>query len=195
MLVSSAINGLPILSKVFDYGPYVAACTTFFVLFGITYPLLCLHWGRLVRLRRMYTNFTINDTLVYPIYMATATSLLAAHPQINNQWKSASWHYGVFATGVVLALVICWWEVRTGKYSLKTQWVPWKIWHTIIFPVVFYWIVSTMPVVLSLKDPLGTGVVLFGAAIFIMTTIIDGWMPGAHALWRKLSAILKLGAR
>lgn len=195
MTVSNAINGLPILSRVFDYGPYVSAGVTFFVLFGITYPLLCKDWGRLVPFRRMYTNFTINDTVVYPVYMATAASVLGANPYIDSQWKSAFWHYGVFTAGVVLSLMICWWEVRAGKYTSRTQWTAWKVWHTLIFPVVFYWIVSTVPMVLAQKNIFGTGVVLCSAMIFVITTLIDGWLPGATVLNRKLAKMLKLGAR
>ncbi|HVY72820.1 MAG TPA: hypothetical protein VG984_02115 [Candidatus Paceibacterota bacterium] len=189
MSVSEIIGGLPVISSVLDHGPLVAAFATFFVMFGVTYPLICWEWGYWLPLRRLYLNFLVCDAFVYPGYMAVAASVLAdADP--GNFWASSSWHWSVLILGTVLSLAVCWWEMRIEKYPLDVQLEPWKIWHTLTFPIAFYWIVSTLPIVLLQGKLWAICAVVSGALLFLATSVLDGWLPGTQKAQRRLMQVL-----
>ncbi len=186
--VSEVIGGLPFLSNIFDYGPLIAALITFVLLFVVTYALICVEWGYRVPLREFYVNFLACDGIVYPGYMALATNVLK-NARLESFWASPLWHWGVFIFGVILSLAICWYEVVTKKYSLKMQWTPWKLWHTLMFWVAFYWIVSTLPILLLQGKFWITSALALGVLMFVYTSILDGWLPGAPKAKKRLYKI------
>ena len=91
----------------------------------------------------------------------------------------------MLALGTLLSLLICWWEVRIDKYSFKEQWAPWKIWHTLTFPVAFYWVVGTLPMVVLQGKFWAVAFVAAGVTLFAVTAIDDAWLPGMSEIRQK----------
>ncbi len=149
--VSQRIGGLPYVAAVWDRGPLVAATAMLVVDFGLTCALMYIEgippWER-----EHYQTFLWNDTLIIPLYMAVVVLVLRGTPATTAFYTERWWHWLLLGSAFALSLLIEAYAVQIGQYTMSQELSPSKLWHTFIFGIVGYWLMSTLlPVMLTPK--------------------------------------------
>lgn len=148
MPVSEKIGGLPLLSWIFDYGPWWAASIMFVADFGIIWLLMIAEGlsphGVMPWNRHHYKTFIWNDTIWIPLYMAMVVIVLQGAPKLSSFYTERWVHVAVLVLGFVMSLGLEWQAVKNGQYTMSQELSPSKVWHTVIYGIVFYWLVATI---------------------------------------------------
>ncbi|HEY4501754.1 MAG TPA: hypothetical protein VJJ20_01645 [Candidatus Paceibacterota bacterium] len=181
MLISEKIGGLPLLSWVFDHGPIWAGVIVLIADFGIICALMYAE-GIPPTQRTHYKTFLWNDTIFIPLYMAMTVVILQDAPKYVGFYTSWSWHalllaFG-FATSVYLEHTAITGEER--QYTISQELSPSKLWHTFIFGIVFYWILSVfIPLLMEafLRPQMWHLLVLVAAVGFFFNSYRDATLP------------------
>ena len=174
---SRKIGGLAGLSWIWDMGPIAAAATVITVDFGVICSLMCLE-GRPPWARRLYMAFAVNDTLFLPLFAAMAVVILRESRPLHGFYTSKVWHYSVLSSGLLLS---CLTEVHAmiqGRYTIGQEISPSKLWHTIIYCIVFYWMVSVLVPVIVVHRPMWAVIFSAVAAVgFVSMLYLDAVLP------------------
>ncbi len=143
---------IPVLSWIWSLNPIIAALVVILVDFGVISGLMILE-GRPPWKRGLYMTFKWNDTIFIPIYVGLSAFILQRAQFIDAFYNSTYWHYSVLVVGVLVSLILEVLAVKNGQYNMSQEISPSKLWHTVIFAVVFYWVfASIIPVLLNYSD-------------------------------------------
>lgn len=190
MLISSSkLGGIPGLSWLWDRSPLWAALVVFIADFGIM-MLLMLAEGLPPWRRKQYVTVVWNDMFFYPVYAAMVVVVLRTSGPLHGFFTSRGWHVGILITGFAISILCEWIGVRVDQYTMSQEMSPSKLWHTFIFGVMFYWLVSTLPAVLVVHQPLWAMVVVIacivGALVTMVVELVSPLPPNAHleGSWR-----------
>lgn len=186
MLISETIGGLPILSKVYDYGPLWAAIIVFIADYGVICGLM-LHESRYGALppwkRTFYKTFKWNDTVWIPLIMAMAAVILEDAPRLEGWYTSTWWHIFLLAIGFAISLYTEY-DALTGskrQYTWAQELAPSKLWHTLIFGIVFYWLLSALVPVIVVHRPVWAMLLLvIGVGFVFRNMYLDATLPIPH---------------
>lgn len=180
MLPSNKMGGLPWLT-IFDCEPFVAALIVFAVDFGIICGLMWLE-GTPPWERTHYKTFLWNDTIFIPLYVGVAVVVMQSSPTLHGFFTERWWHIGVLCFGFVFSFSLEWDALKNGQYTWKQELSPSKLWHTFVFGIMFYWLVSSIIPVLVAVVRVTHGPMLFALIVvaicgFLYNTIRDAMLP------------------
>jgi hypothetical protein len=181
MLVSEKIGGLPIVSSIiFDHGWLAAYLAMFAADFGVIVALMLCE-GTPPWERSHYKTFLWNDTIWIPLYLATATYFVSAAGQYEGFFTQTWWHALLFVLGFAVSIFIEVGAVKNEQYTISQELSPSKLWHTFIFGVVFYWMLSILIPFLAALYASGSviGWLLFAATVagFFFNAYRDAVLP------------------
>lgn len=174
---SKKIGGLAGLSRIWDTSPIAAAVIVIAVDFGAICVLMCME-GRPPWARHLYWAFAVNDTIFLPLFAAMAVIVLRHGPPLDGFYTSKAWHYAVLCAGVVLSVSTEIHAMIQGRYNAGQEISPSKIWHTFIYCIIFYWMVSAVLPVIVVHKP-RWAIVLSGVASigFLFMLYLDAVLP------------------
>ena len=172
---SELIGALPLLGRLWNLKPYEAAILVFFLDFGM----ICF-WmvaeGRGPFKRHLYATFSIGDSIFIPLYIFAATQVMWDSSPSATWYTTPAWHWFVLFAGVASSILLEVLAVHGGQYTLSQELSPSKLWHTIIFAVVFYWLMTSIPFVFGPNPSLARYLVIFALA---------GWVGTMGADWSR----------
>jgi hypothetical protein len=191
--ISAKIGALPYLGAYWDHGPFWAATTMIALDFGLVSALMYLEglppWDR-----EHYRAFIWNDTIFLPAYLALAAHALKRAPAGSHFYTRPWWHMMLLLLAFLLSLLIETASLWSGQYSFGQQLSPSKLWHTLVFGIVGYWIAcSAWPVLVTDKPrwlTIAMLLVLAGAAFnnyrdaVIRPYPVNAHLEGTYLPWR-----------
>lgn len=141
------------LSWVYAGSPLRAALAVLFADAGVMFLLMCLE-GIPPWQRHLYFTVMVNDLCVYPVYAAMVVLILRGIRFSSLYWfMDRTFHVRVLYAGFVISAACEIIALATGEYTLAQELSPSKAWHTVIFGVMFYWMVMPLPAVFSVRRP------------------------------------------
>lgn len=177
------------LNKLLNMAPWQVFVFVYFIDFGIICALMCFEElrGKPVRARHKFLTFIINDTLVIPGLLATR-AYVVQRSNTGDSWYSQSWWYlAMLGLGVLISVGLEVVGVKEGDFTLRQEFSPSKLYHTIVFGPVFAAFVTSVPVVVMNRPAIWT---LPLAAAFVVAEVavlvIDGKLghrQNAHCDW------------
>lgn len=189
-MVGDKFGALPLLSLVFDYGPLFAAGVEFLVDFLVIGALMYIE-GIPPWKRGQYKTFLWFGGVLVPIYLAVTTLVLQEAPELSGFYTERWWHILLLIIGFSISLGLEVSALRNGQYTLSQELSPSKLWHTLIFGIVFYWVASSVLPVLLVHRPLWAIVIVVATLVGLIYPIyLDSIPPhpkDAHleGSWRK----------
>lgn len=177
-MLSEKFGGLPVLSEVWNYGPWAAAFIMVVVDFGILCTLQVLE-GIPPWQRGQYFTFRFNDTIFIPLFMAMATVIVEKAPLMHGFYTERWWHLLALGLAFGISILMEVGAVKNGQYTMSQELSPSKLWHTFIFGIVGYWLISIlMPVIVHAGySPLAAVVAMVAAVGFIWMMYLDATTP------------------
>jgi hypothetical protein len=96
------------------------------------------------------------------------------------------WHYGVLILGYLLIIGL---EVRAviiNLHSLAASFLPSQFYHTLIFGLVYYVVVSSLPAVIASHKPLWATIIALLALIAYFSLVGFGVSTeSSHLMWLR----------
>lgn len=187
--VSAKIGGLPVFSWVFDYGPVAALLIVFFTTFGAVWILQELEGIPRSDKRRKYKAFLYGEALCIPAYVFIVVAALQLSPALDGFYTKWGWHFFLLIIGWTASVLLEVGAVRGGQYTRQQEFAPHKLWHTFMFGIVFYWILSTIiPIVIHVfyggRWVAGV-VVLVPILSFVYTNYLDSGKTWRDWTWLR----------
>lgn len=105
--------------------------------------------------KRAYWRSSLYGDVLLPAGIASAI-VVTQHAELNGQWYASQWwNWVVFGAGwlIILAIEIYLVHPRNGHYNWRQIVSPSKLWHTIIFPFMFYFSVITIIPLFMSREP------------------------------------------
>jgi hypothetical protein len=134
------------LVNVWRWHPLAAAGFVFVIDFGILLALrifergaFYLPWGN--------KTFLIGDSVFLPLYAGFTAVIVRRGVPAGNLYHRRSWHIAVLLLGVGIAILMDLMTVAQGHWSIFTHYQLSKTYHTCVFGVLFYLLVSVLPLV------------------------------------------------
>ncbi len=180
------------LSFIYDLPPICTSIVVLLADFGITCLFMIIE-GIFPWDRNLYSSFLYNDTLVIPAYCYIAASALRTLDVRRGFYTSHLWHIAILVLTVTTSIALEVNAVRIGQYSISQELSPSKLWHTIIFGVVGYWLLSPIfPILFSRPSTRTTFAILALVVCFFVPVYLDTSMPlnrkvhleGSYYPWR-----------
>jgi hypothetical protein len=163
--------------------PFTAALVVFAVDFGVIGSLMCLE-GRPPWARHLAKSFTVNDSTFLPLFTAMAVIILKRGPRLHGFYTSKKWHYAVLCAGIALSISTEIQAMMLRQYSAGQEMSPSKIWHTLIYCIIFYWMVSVVIPVIVIHKPVWALAVSVIVAIGFLSMLywdaVSPWPWDAH---------------
>lgn len=177
MFPHETFGGLEYLSFLWDHGPIFAALAAFAIDFGIICCLMLIEnippWKR-----DLYRAFLIGDSIFLPLYCGMVAVVLKDASVVHGFYTETWWHISWLAFFAGLSIVMEVLAVLNGQYTIWEELSPSKLYHTIIFPIVGYWIASTLiPVFMVASPHWAMGWLCFAIIGFIVSNLMD-WQHG-----------------
>ncbi len=169
-MTADKFGGLPYLSALWNHGWAGALFIMWVVDLGLVYFFELLE-GVPPWKRPYYHAQLWGDLIFLPLYFACATLIFERAPPMSGFYTARWWHYSILALGIALSIIMEVGAVKGGQYTLSQELSPSKLWHTIIFPVVFYWIFSALvPVLVNfwVVPAASAGIVVAATGFYIM---------------------------
>lgn len=180
MLISEKIGGLPLLSWVYDSGPIPAALIVLGADFGIICLLMLLE-GFPPWQRQLYKTFAWNDTIFIPLYAAVAVVILQQTPQLDGFYTQTWWHVLLLILGFAFSFLMEWNALKVGQYTMSQELSPSKLWHTLIYGVMFYWLTSVLiPIFVVRRPTWAMAIVIITIVGFVYNCYRDATLPFPH---------------
>jgi hypothetical protein len=171
--LSKRLGGLPLISRVWDFGPVVAALTMLASDFGAICLLMCLE-GIPPWQREMYRSFIWNDTIFIPAYMAMVPVILGNSMRLSGFYTKTGWHILLFFAALLVSIALELNAVLGSQYTVSQELSPSKLWHSAIFVIVGYWLASSVVPVIVVRKPLwALGVVGLAVCGFLYNVYLD----------------------
>lgn len=117
-------------------------------------------------------TFAIGDSVFLPAYAGLAALSFRNWPQANALFRSKGWHIAVICAGLALAVGLDLIAVGTGHTSVFAQFRPSKTYHTAIVPVLFYLLVSVLPLHFTRRSAAGT-LALIALACYLSISLME----------------------
>lgn len=130
--------------------------------------------------------FYLGDTIFLPMYTVCATIVIHHLKPSNAFYTRAWWHYGVLTSGYLLSIGL---EVRAvilNLHTLSASFLPSQLYHTLMFGLVDYLIVSSLPAVFASHKPLWA--IIIGLLALIAYLILVGFgvsIENLHLMWLR----------
>ncbi len=106
--------------------------------------------------KRAYWRSSIYGDIFLPIGIASAM-IVTQQADLDDAWYATDWwNWLVFSMGwlIILGIELYLVHPKNGHYSLKQLATPSRIWHTLIFPFMFYFSVITIIPLFTTREPL-----------------------------------------
>lgn len=135
-----------VLLDVWRWHPFAAAGFVFVVDFCILLALrifergsFYLPWGN--------KTFLIGDSVFLPLYAGFTAVIVRRGVPPGNLYHRRSWHLAVLAVGLGTAILMDLMTVAQGHISVFARFQLSKMYHTCVFGILFYLLVSALPLV------------------------------------------------
>lgn len=151
--------GVPILKEIWNFGEWNAAMLILVLDFGLVSFFMCLE-GIPPWKRGLYKSFLYNDTLFFPVATWMSMLVLKHYPVVI---FNIAFDYMLLIVGFSISFVGEIIAVRKKEFTINQELGPSKIWHTVIFGFVFYWMVKPL--------------VIIGVAVYSNGVISDSILP------------------
>lgn len=173
MSVSDKITGIPVLSELWNHGSMGAFLIMLIADFGVICILMMLE-GIPPWKRELYMTFKWNDTLVIPLFLAAAVVVMERMSSAPGVLSHSWFHYVILVASFGLSVGVEYLAVKTGQYSVSQELGPSKLWHTLIFGVVGYWLVISLICIVWARSPIwATGIAGIAVICFVYINVID----------------------
>lgn len=151
--------------------------------------------GRPRRRRQYYATFVINDTVVIPLLLGLCALAMHRHPQPQGWYINSWWHLLVLLSVAFVSYKLEKDAVKAGQFTKEQELSPSKLWHSIIFVVIGYWMVTGTVAALATRgiSTLTLGIIFFWAAWALMVFVmephvlywfgVDGKPRNVHPAW------------
>ncbi len=165
---------LSALFYIWGWSPVLAGLFIFGVDFLVVILLRILlekkfYWGK-------WWSFKFGDSLILPLYFIAGALLMQTitfptHTIYDHVW----WHVLTASFGYISIFIIEMNLVRKKFYTVEHQFVASHIYHSAIFGLLFYLVVSVLPIILTHLGSLYSQIALASLAGHIALVIIDHW--------------------
>lgn len=146
--------------------------------------------ARIVLERRFYLGpwpaFYLGDTFCLPTYVVCATIVIRNLKPSNAFYTKAWWHYGVLFAGYLVSIGL---EIRAviiNLHTLYASFLPSQLYHTLIFGLVSYVVVSSLPAVIASHKPKSATIVAL--CMLIAYLILVGYgvsIENSNFMWLR----------
>ncbi len=136
--IPGAYGALPFLGELWAVAPMFV----FFITLGVDYGVInALMDGedaiKLSKVRRVkYLTFRINDTIVIPPFLALCAWVMQSNPNPEGWYTDRWWHLTALFGSLALSVMA---ELTGHAFTWRQQIGPSKLYHTVIFGVMGYW--------------------------------------------------------
>jgi hypothetical protein len=173
---SRKIGGLP-LAAIFDLPPLTVALLVLLLDFGIV-TLFMYCEGTPPWERHHYRSFLYNDTVFIPLYCSMVVVILRDAPVLTGIFTLPWWHILLFVGCCAASLLLEARAVWSGQYSIAQELSPSKLWHTLIFGCVGYWLIAPLIPILIVRSPKwAVGIVLIAVSGIFYNIYRDAVLP------------------
>jgi hypothetical protein len=196
MSLSEKLGALPFLGWVWDLSPFWAAAMVLIADFGIIFGLMALEGlsstGVWPWKRTHYRTFLVNDTIVFPVFMYLAVAILNDPPRAVG--GPAWFHWALLIGGFAVSILMEFKAVKDGQYTMSQEFSPSKLWHTLIFGVMFYWLMlSFSALIIATGEKFDLRIVLIPLLAWLLRWAMkydsthpfpkNAHLEGSYALW------------
>lgn len=128
--------------------------------------------------------FYLGDTFCLPTYTACATIVLHNLKPSNAFYTKTWWHYGVLVSGYLLSIGLEARAVIIKLHTLSASFIPSQFYHTLMFGLVSYVVVSSLPAVItSHKRVLATVIALLALIVYLGLVGFDVSIESLNIMW------------
>lgn len=156
--------------NIWDYPWWGVALFLFAIDFGVIFfvmmgPIFERRWDRFY-----YPSFLINDILLIPLFGAVVKVVLG-HMEEQDAWYTSSWfHWHALAAGFVISFFLEATAVRDGVFTMSEELSPSKLYHTIIFGFMGYWLITGAVTIVVGRRPLWA--VVAAGVLFVLWVLV-----------------------
>lgn len=177
------------LTAIWRWHPLAVAAFVFAVDFGTLLALrvfergaFYLPWGN--------KTFLLGDSIFLPLYAGVAAIVVRRGVPPGNLYARRSWHLAVLAVGIGLALLMDLMTVAQGHISIFAQFQLSKTYHTAVFGVLFYLLVSVLPLQRPYRSWLGAAACL-ALACYLVIALVE-IEPMAHQSFTTAASVMRV---
>jgi hypothetical protein len=180
-LVPESYGALPLLGQLWALDPLLVFLAALAVDYGVI-RLIMLYEERQLppRIpRQRFRSFEYNDTVVIPAFLFMAASIMQQESQPDGWYTSSWWHWTTLAGSALLSVGLELMAVRDGVFTWRQQFSPAKLYHTIIFAVMGYWMLTGMVAGFANYQQLpqlAYMIVLMGAWVWVLYVYEPRWL-------------------
>lgn len=171
MSISSNIHGL---IPIFNWSWWQVFLFAFIADWGVMQILH--HYERSTAFQRPPWNSARYGDLFLPIGIASSILVLHNFHNFNSWYSSLLWGWIILISGLTINVTVEWLVLykRLGKYTRKQLLSPGNIWHTIIFTILFYLSVFSLPMLFIVHRPTWAFITaIFGYAVWTAMLVYD----------------------
>ena len=144
-------------------------------IFGIDFGGVMLF--RIVLERKFYLerwwSFRIGDSIGLPVYAGFA-AVVVSEGHFAGFYTQLWWHVLAFVAGYVIALGLQLYNLKTGFFTWRDMITPSELYHTGVFGLMFYLLVTVMVQLVTNHEPTWATVLAFvGLGVYVLTVTID----------------------
>ncbi len=181
---SEKIGSLPWLS-IWGRQPLLSAIVFWSFNFGMMMLLVFAMEGK--HGRDLYRSWIPGDCFFLPLYVFAGATLVRSFKPNGAFYTQRWWHFGLLLTGVAISLLLEVMAVKTGGFSIAQELSPSKLYHTLTFPVMFYWAGSLLiPAIMSRRPSWALVLMCIGLAGWAASYALDWVNPherSGHIEW------------
>jgi len=183
LLVSEKLGALPWLSFVWDHGPVGAFIIVLLFDFGMICFLMSLEGLPVWKRRPLYKTFFWGDLIFIPLHAAGVVICMESAPVAYHFYLEPWWQWSLLGLGATADFVMEFTAVKGDQYTWAQELSPAKLWHTLIYPVMVYWVLSGLAAVVMMPaaPPLGVALVTIGIGGWLAMNGFD-WANGRKGL-------------
>jgi hypothetical protein len=161
-----------LLAAVWHWHPLAVAAFVFAIDFGTLLALrifergaFYLPWGN--------KTFLFGDSVFLPLYAGFTAVVVHRGVPAGNLYLRRWWHLAVLSAGVGIALLMDLMTVAQGHISIFAQYQLSKTYHTAVFGLLFYLLVSVLPLLLSRRRSWFTAGACLALGCYLSIALIE----------------------
>lgn len=149
--IPTAYGALPFFGELWAVAPLFV----FFITLGVDYGMInALMDGedaiKQSKVRRVkYLTFRVNDTIVIPPFLALCAWVMQSHPNPQGWYTERWWHWTALGASLAMSLIVELMSVKDGAFTWRQEIGPSKLYHTLIFGVMGYWMFTGLAAALA----------------------------------------------